>query len=361
MNYYREPICLYGWGTLIEQVYYQLVEMIGREPDFISDVSPEKWGKYLYNTECISPYSLSKIENPKIIVTVRNFESAARTLKSVGIHSWDLIVYERSNYRIGKILSKEHFHSAVQIQVADLMGRKALVTGASRGLGRVIALFLAKYGCDLIIHATSNDQLKSLKRECELLGVKIETVACDFANSDSFDQFLERAKTFDIDFCINNAAYSPPIKVGNWCDISIEHYQLCFKINAIAPIKIMGCVIPRMIERCYGKVINISSGIQYRPESGAYAISKAALDKFVDDLVPSLRGSGVSTICVDPGSLSTDMSGNLGLPPDSALPGCVLPCFIEGELRHSWLNAQDFSGLDIQSALEKHNLMSERS
>ena len=111
----------------------------------------------------------------------------------------------------------------------------------------------------------------------------------------------------------------------------LKHYA----VNTVAPIRICYRLIPPMIKRGFGRVINISSTIQKRPGEMAYACSKAALSKFVHDMAPGLEGTGVMMSLVCPGYVRSDMGGpNAPHRVESVIPGALLGALTGW--RHQW-------------------------
>ena len=136
------------------------------------------------------------------------------------------------------------------------------------------------------------------------------------------------------------------IQIGGNDDLFTTHadeYALSFQVNTIAPITLCNLVLPGMIERKFGRVVNVTSGIKHMPQLMAYAASKAALDKYVYDMAPHLEGSGVTMNLLDPGWLRTDLGGPQAPDPvESVLPGALVPVLLEDGTCGKWFSAQDY-------------------
>lgn len=351
-------LCFYGWGPLLEQNFHQIVQIVGQRPDYICDGDPIKWGCSLNEVVCVDPTFLLSFNSLRVIITARDFSSIGKTLFSFGISNWEIAIFEQTRYRIRKIIENVDLNYRTTQPVQSIFGKLALVTGASRGLGRAIAIFLASHGCNLLLHARYNRNLDKVIEECKIFGVDAKQLACDFEDRTDLECFLETLDGLNPDFLINNAAYSPPIVEDDFFNIPISHYDACFGVNALSPILLMSRLIPKMVSRSYGRVINISTSLQKKPSTSAYAISKSALNKFVTDLYSQLEGTGVNIFCVDPGALSTDMSGGIGFPVETALPGCLIPVFCDIKAPNVWLNAQDYRGLSIEDSISRYELIS---
>ena len=122
-----------------------------------------------------------------------------------------------------------------------------------------------------------------------------------------------------------------------------DEYLKSFLVNTIAPITICNIIIPQMIKRGFGRVVNVTSGIKDEPQLMPYAASKAALDKFVFDMANHLKGTGVLMNLMDPGWLRTDLGGpNAPNPVESVLPGALVPVLLEEQVCGKLFRAQDF-------------------
>jgi short-subunit dehydrogenase len=225
----------------------------------------------------------------------------------------------------------------------------ALITGASRGVGQQIALGLAREGCNLILHGRTLDAMTKTLRLIESYKVQKHVVAAELSKESEVQAMLDRALEISerIDIVYNNAAIMTPFTEN--FTTACEDYRKSFEVNVIALIKINDRLIPKMIERGYGRVINTTSGIQDIPELLPYAISKAAVDKYVKDLIPAVQGTGVLVNLLDPGWVQTDLGGvNAPDSVDTVLPGVLVPALLDDDGPQAQLfRAQDYKGKTI--------------
>jgi 3-oxoacyl-[acyl-carrier protein] reductase len=236
-----------------------------------------------------------------------------------------------------------------------LHGKWSLITGASRGVGLHISEGLANLGSNLILHSRELAHTEIIAKKLKLLGVQVITVSGELSDQGQVDRFLDEAlsKAGQIDIVYNNAAIMTPYR-QNHLETPAEDYRTSFEVNVISLARICNRLLPSMIERKWGRIINLTSGIQEQPELSAYSVSKAAVDKFVRDFVPKLAGTGVQMNLLDPGWLRTDLGGpNAPNDPVTVLPGALVPALLNDGVSGRFMRAQDYSGLELASALEK--------
>jgi 3-oxoacyl-[acyl-carrier protein] reductase len=235
----------------------------------------------------------------------------------------------------------------------NLEGKWALVTGASRGVGYYTATSLADLGCNVVLHSRSKEHTVLLAASLKDKGVVVIPAAAELDDQGQVDAMLNEllAQVPQIDILYNNAAIMTPWRENPW-RTTAEDYRKSFEVNVISVARICNRLVPLMLQRRWGRVINLTSGITNQPQLAAYAVSKAAVDKFVRDFAPSLSGSGVMMNLLDPGWLRTDLGGpNAPNDPSSVIPGALVPALLDDGISGRFFRAQDYTGLSISDAL----------
>ncbi|XP_043231634.1 L-xylulose reductase-like [Amphibalanus amphitrite] len=185
----------------------------------------------------------------------------------------------------------------------SLDGKRVLITGASRGLGRQLALRVVACGGHVIGLARSHEQLDSLKAECP----SVETVVCDISDWEQTRAAVQALG--DIDCLVNNAAVGPH---GPILDLTKEDIDTTFNVNVKANLNIIQVVVRGMIARgARGTILNVSSQAAIRPlldHTGLYGSSKAALDALTRALARELGPHGIRVNSVNPTLFKTEMT-----------------------------------------------------
>jgi len=184
----------------------------------------------------------------------------------------------------------------------ELSGRTAIVTGASRGLGRYIARALAAERMNLVLAARTLEGLKAAQAEAEAAGVKVSTVPTDLVRRADLEALVAAAnREFGaVDVLVNNAGTISLFPYERRAPDEIEHEM---QVNLVGPMVLTRLVLPGMLERRQGHVVNISSmaGKTGPPFDAPYGASKAGLIGFTESLRTEYAGRGVSASVICPG------------------------------------------------------------
>jgi len=239
--------------------------------------------------------------------------------------------------------------------MVDLNGKWVLITGASRGIGRLSALFMAEQGCNLILHSRTKEGTKGLLEEVLAKGVSAFSVAAELSNMDEVDAMLKYIDESgaQVDVVLNNAGLQIAYRT-DYMSTPMDDYEKSFLINTMAPMKICYHFLPKMIERGFGRIVNTTSGIALEAEQAGYSASKAALNKVTIDLGYKIKGTDVIMSLADPGWCRTDLGGpNAPNAPESTIPGIVVGAFINDGKSGRIFGAQDFKGMSLEDAVKK--------
>ncbi len=226
----------------------------------------------------------------------------------------------------------------------DIRNKWALVTGSSRGIGRQVSLALADKGCNLILHSRENTHTDKLVNEVSSHGIKVFQIQSELSDISAVKAMAEEAEKLSggLDILYNNAAVMTQYRTDIYSAHESEYIK-SFTINTIAPIMLCNIIIPKMIKRGFGRVVNVTSGIKDEPQLMPYAASKAALDKYVFDMKKQLDGTGVLMNLMDPGWLRTDLGGpNAPDPVESVIPGAIVPVLLDDKSCGKLFRAQEY-------------------
>ena len=238
--------------------------------------------------------------------------------------------------------------------MTDVKGRWAFITGAARGLGYRCALMMASEGCNLVLHARTEEHLQKVLSEVRALGVKAEAVSCELSDLKQVETMLQKIDGLGvtIDIVLNNAGIQVAYRT-DYLDTPAEDYEKSFLINTIAPMMITYHFVKKMEKTGFGRIVNTTSGIRLEAEQAGYSASKAALDKVTMDLAARYEGTDICINITDPGWCRTDLGGDQAPnSPESALPGLVVGAFIDDRRSGRCFAAQEFSGMSLQEAVE---------
>ena len=191
----------------------------------------------------------------------------------------------------------------------ELEGQVALVTGGGRGIGRLIAHELADAGMRVAVAARSTGEVEETAKELEGLAVTADVSKRD--DVEAMTATVER-ELGPIDLLVNNAGVGAP-RAQPWEEDPADWWRV-FEINVLGPYLCCRAVLPGMVERRRGRIVNTGSGASYLPGGGptAYGASKAALGRFGELLAGQVGELGIAVFTISPGLVRTEMTGAFG-------------------------------------------------
>lgn len=190
-----------------------------------------------------------------------------------------------------------------------LKGKNAIIIGASRGLGRTIALEFAKNGANLILWARNEQKLKEITKKINDSGFKCDYIKADIQNETSVDNAFAESldKCGKIDIVVNSAGIGFLVDIKN---MSLNEWNDIIKTNLTGPFLITRQAIKHMLQNnIKGRIIHVSSFVGKTGGAflSAYAASKAGLISFVKSAAKEVASSGIAINCICPGGMDTDM------------------------------------------------------
>ena len=194
----------------------------------------------------------------------------------------------------------------------QLKGKRALVTGSSSGLGAAIARELAAEGVSVVVHGRDHDRAAAVARDVEARGVGAAIAIGDLTKDDEANAVADAALAAfgGIDILVNSAG--GVVRDGNpkWREMSPDDWLMAFNLNVVSVIRLAQRLAPAMMERGWGRVINISSiaGANFSGVLHDYGAAKAAVDHVTGNLSKTFASRGVTVNAIVPGTIMTPQS-----------------------------------------------------
>jgi len=189
-----------------------------------------------------------------------------------------------------------------------IKGKVALITGGNRGIGKSAAIEMAKDGCNVSITGRNEADLALAEKEIQAFGVKTLTVSANLETAEGANKVVsETMKAFgQIDIVFNNAGYSHPCTPISATD---EEWQAMLNIHLMSCVRICRMVIPQMIERKWGRIINMSSMYGLAPGTGVadYNAAKAAVLNYTRAIGMEYSKDGICATALCPGLIHTEI------------------------------------------------------
>jgi 3-oxoacyl-[acyl-carrier protein] reductase len=198
--------------------------------------------------------------------------------------------------------------------MTDLKNKNALITGAGKGIGKAIALALAKEGVNVILVSRTQSDVDQLAIETAKLGVQSLALAADVSDINAINNAVEKALTEfkSIDILINSAGIA---SFGKFLELEPTVWEKIIQVNLMGTYYTTRAVIPNMIERQSGDIINISStaGLNGNALTSAYSASKFAVLGLTDSLMQEMRKHNIRVTALTPSTVATEMAKDLNL------------------------------------------------
>jgi 3-oxoacyl-[acyl-carrier protein] reductase len=198
--------------------------------------------------------------------------------------------------------------------MTDLKNKNALITGAGKGIGKAIAIALAKEGVNVILVSRTQSDLDEVATEVTKLGVQSVALAADVSDIDSVNkavaEALDKFKTIDI--LINNAGIAA---FGKILEMEPQAWERIIQVNLMGTYYTTRAVLPNMIARQTGDIINISStaGLKGNASTSAYSASKFAVLGLTESLMQEVRKHNIRVTALTPSTVATEMAKDLKL------------------------------------------------
>ena len=194
-----------------------------------------------------------------------------------------------------------------------MKNKVAMITGASVGIGRAVALQMAEKGAKLVLVDFNAETLSALEKELKACGCEPLCFVCDVSNEQSVNQATEKAfeKFGRIDILINNAAIWRTWEV--FMDTPVEKWHNFFDVNVMGVVYCIRAVLPKMIENGYGRIVNVASvaGVYGNANMVVYSATKGALIAMTKGLAKEVVGQGIVVNCVSPGMVSPSENADI--------------------------------------------------
>jgi 3-oxoacyl-[acyl-carrier protein] reductase len=196
----------------------------------------------------------------------------------------------------------------------DLKNKNALITGAGKGIGKAIAIALAKEGVNVILVSRTQEEIDSVAVKARSLRVKALAITADVADINSVNAAVEKAlaEFGTIDILINSAGIAA---FGNFLELEPAAWERIIQVNLMGTYYVTRAVLPNMIERQTGDIINISStaGLSGNALTSAYSASKFAVLGLTESLMQEVRKHNIRVTALTPSTVATNMAKELNL------------------------------------------------
>lgn len=188
-----------------------------------------------------------------------------------------------------------------------LRGKTVLITGASRNIGRIAALAFAREGANLALCTSSKmNELRNVEAEVRAAGARVAIACCDVADQTAVTQFVAHAarELGPIDVAVNNAVYRA--EGGGFLDQSFEKWRRNIEVNLNGPCHVCRAVLPGMMEKRWGRIINFSGIAPFLGHGVAKATVKTGIIGFTRGIATEFAKYNITANCIGPGTIAVE-------------------------------------------------------
>jgi uncharacterized protein len=195
------------------------------------------------------------------------------------------------------------------------MSSYALITGASKGIGKAMAYRLAKLKYNLLLIARSDKELRELSEILSsAFGIKVSYLSIDLSEKHAAQKIHDwtTENDFGVSILINNAGYA---QFGTFTELSLQDQLQMIQVNNLAVVELTHLFLPSLIKNSKGYILNVASTAAYQavPKMALYAASKAFMVTFTRGLRYELKRNGISVTCLSPGPVDTNFIERAGM------------------------------------------------
>lgn len=210
---------------------------------------------------------------------------------------------------LSMVSDNELIRKGVDNMGQSIKGKTALVTGAGKGIGRATAIALAKEGVNIGLLARTEEDLKNVAETIESIGVKVAYATADVSSLEQVELATEKltGQLGPFDILINNAGTA---KFGGFLELTPEDWKNIIDVNLMGVYYVTRAVLPQLIEKNGGDIINISStaGQKGAPITSAYSASKFGLLGLTESLAQEVRKHNIRVSALTPSTVATDLA-----------------------------------------------------
>jgi 3-oxoacyl-[acyl-carrier protein] reductase len=196
----------------------------------------------------------------------------------------------------------------------DLKGKKAIITGGNRGLGKATALAFAQEGIDVAITGRDEKALQATVQELEQLGVKATYAVFDIGNYTAVQKGIKTLidQLGSVDILVNNAGIAA---FGTFNEMDVDQWSQIIQTNLMGMYYVTKEVLPHLIDQNHGEIVNVSStaGLSGNASTSAYSASKFAVIGMSESLMREVRKNNIRVCTLTPSTIATDMAVDLGI------------------------------------------------